>query len=369
MLGRALIAASWSSLLLCWGGAAASVATPDEVARAMVPRMERVATCSWDRPGHNPFMGDVVASIDRYVEIPTPVRIKLKERMRQHRYDDLVSIRRDSIEGKRRYEPQIRDMHFGWDRVCSQVSRSGWSDAMRERGLVYCESGHCILVPTVCRNVSRIALAPDATSAASEGVADETERLAARHPGGLLPDGAPGGDGTTAAAPITSSFAEAVADANVPLWPESGGPADGGGAAPGAALPPFWSEDGPSGPPRGLPPEELPAPPPGPGSVLGPEPPGGGGPGGPGGSGGEGGGGPGGGDGGSDPGPGGSGGGLFPGPGGGGGGGVGGGGPVSPIPEPASWLSLLAGLGLLVGLTARRRQARGTASCITQKRS
>ena len=27
---------------------------------------------------------------------------------------------------------------------------------MEERGLVYCEEGHCILVPTVCRNVSRI---------------------------------------------------------------------------------------------------------------------------------------------------------------------------------------------------------------------
>lgn len=30
---------------------------------------------------------------------------------------------------------------------------------MQERGLVYCDGGDCILVPTVCRNVSRIARA------------------------------------------------------------------------------------------------------------------------------------------------------------------------------------------------------------------
>ena len=54
-----------------------SAAGPAAAAVENVPRMERVAACSWDSPGHNPFMGDVVAAIDRYSDIPTLVRIKL----------------------------------------------------------------------------------------------------------------------------------------------------------------------------------------------------------------------------------------------------------------------------------------------------
>ena len=82
-------------------------------ARAAAPE-----ACSWDRPGH------------------------------------------DSIEGSAGYEPQIRDMHFGQGRVCASVSRDRWSDGQRERALVYCEGGDCVMVPTVCRNVSRIARVP-----------------------------------------------------------------------------------------------------------------------------------------------------------------------------------------------------------------
>ncbi len=149
-------------------------ASGDAVAAApLVPRMERVDHCSWDRPGHNPFMGDVVAAIDRYTEIPTPVRMRLKQRMQARQYDDLVDIRRDEIRGRARYEPAIRDMHFGIDRVCRQVSRAGWTAQMHERGLVYCEAGHCILVPTVCRNVSRIERLPSAAG-----------RRTGRHDGG-----------------------------------------------------------------------------------------------------------------------------------------------------------------------------------------
>lgn len=183
-----------------------------------VPRMERVATCSWDRPGHNPFMGDVVAAIDRYIDIPTIVRIKLKQRMQARQYDDLVDIRRDEITGRERYEPIIRDMHFGLDRVCRQVSRAGWTAKMHERGLVYCEQGHCILVPTVCRNVSRIERRP--TLVAGAPPADPLDAPLGIDPPAAGPDAnrsAP--RGPTA----MSSHAEAVAGADVPGWPTGSG--------------------------------------------------------------------------------------------------------------------------------------------------
>jgi hypothetical protein len=114
--------------------------------------------CNWDRPGANPFMGDVVAAVDRYQDIPAATRDKLKARMTARRYDDIAVIERDAIksQGKASYAPEIRDMHFGPGAVCTTVTRSKWSAKTQERGLVYCEDGQCILVPTVCRNVSRI---------------------------------------------------------------------------------------------------------------------------------------------------------------------------------------------------------------------
>jgi hypothetical protein len=112
-------------------------------------------------------MGDVVSAIDRYPDIPWDSRARLKERMAKRHYDDIVVIRRDEITGSDRYDPSIRSMHFGESSVCNTVTRSGWSDSMEERGLVYCEGNECILVPTVCRNVSRISRLPQAVSPAA----------------------------------------------------------------------------------------------------------------------------------------------------------------------------------------------------------
>ncbi len=125
-----------------------------------------VDNCTWDRPGHNPFMGDVVAAVGRYTDIAPDVRERLRARMVRRDYDDIVTIRRDSIAGKGRYDSAIRDMHFGAHQLCRTVSRSGWRADTQERGLVYCDSGQCILVPTVCRNVSRIARHEDAAKRA-----------------------------------------------------------------------------------------------------------------------------------------------------------------------------------------------------------
>ena len=118
------------------------------------PTAER---CEWTRPGHKPFMGDVVGAVDRYTDLPADVRARLKTRMAERAYDEIVTIRRDSIVGDAQYGSTIRDMHFGSGRVCKRVTRAKWTSTMEERGLVYCEGRSCILVPTVCRNVSRIA--------------------------------------------------------------------------------------------------------------------------------------------------------------------------------------------------------------------
>jgi hypothetical protein len=208
-------------------------------AAVQVPRMERVSARSWGRPGHNPLTGDVVAAIDRHIDIPTLVRIKLEQRMQAHDHDDLVEIRRDSISGRARYEPAIRGMHFGVDHVCHHGTREHWTAQMLERGLVYCEAGHCILVPTVCRNVSRIERGPSALAQASAGGPSDPE-LVVPPPSAGLPAADAGNasvDATAAptaavpsVAPATSTnTAMGPSDANTPWGGNGGAPFAGGG--------------------------------------------------------------------------------------------------------------------------------------------
>ncbi|WP_457322452.1 MHFG family PEP-CTERM protein [Roseateles sp. P5_E11] len=196
--------------------------------------------CSWDRPGVNPFMGDVVAAVDRYQDIPVATREKLKARMKARNYDDIAVIERDGIKGKATYAPEIRDMHFGPGAVCRTVTRSKWTATTQERGLVYCEDGHCILVPTVCRNVSRIkrlgkpsAVAP----AQAANVASSTREGEDVTP---LEFEAPAAGPMAAAAP--DSFATA-----------SGVPALGGSASQGSGLLAGGSAPSPAGPGGGGP--------------------------------------------------------------------------------------------------------------------
>jgi len=166
----------------------------------------------------NPFMGDVVAAVDRYKDIPAATRSKLKARMQKRDYDEIVSIQRDQIKGKAQYGNDIRDMHFGAGSVCATVTRTQWTQKMEERGLVYCEDGQCILVPTVCRNVSRITRTGGA-SAPAVAAAQEPQTE-------LLMD--PTGAGVPAAAPVADaapgSFAQQA----------SGAPGLEGSAAPAA---------------------------------------------------------------------------------------------------------------------------------------
>jgi hypothetical protein len=114
--------------------------------------------CSWDAPGTDPFRGDVPAAVARYSEIPAPTRLVLRQKMQRHEFDDVAEIRRDTIAGKHQYA-DLRRMHFG-NKLCGKVSRAKWTDSSVERGLVYCAGEHCVIVPTVCNNVSLITRLP-----------------------------------------------------------------------------------------------------------------------------------------------------------------------------------------------------------------
>ncbi len=201
--------------------------------------------CSWDAPGRNVFTGDVPAAVDRYTDIPAATRARLKARMAAYDYDDVAAIRRDSIDGKRQYS-DMREMHFGASKVCRTITRDNWSDSAEERGLVYCEGEHCVIVPTVCRNVSRVTRAPLPPAAPPvASAAAPAEPLAFEPPGagGSAPSFASAAAVPPAEAPTGIGFAPPVDGGGVSwvLVPGvgggGGGPGNGGGIIGG--LPPL----------------------------------------------------------------------------------------------------------------------------------
>lgn len=126
------------------------------IAAALAATLSVSATCSWNRPGVDPYRGDTATALAHYPDIPAAQRQVLLDKISAGKPDDKVAIRRDAIVGDGRYDPAIRDMHFGKSRMCSSVDRSRWSEARSEPGAVYCADEHCILVPRICGNVSRI---------------------------------------------------------------------------------------------------------------------------------------------------------------------------------------------------------------------
>lgn len=146
------------------------------------------ASCSWSSPGADRFIGDPVAAVDHYTDIPLNVRATLKRRIGKQQYTEMVTITRDQVGGGA-YKPELTDMHFGDNKLCKTVNRKQWAPKALERGLVYCEEGHCLIIPTVCSNVSRIEKRPSV--AGSSGAA-----AAGGVPGkdSMLPDiSSPGG--------------------------------------------------------------------------------------------------------------------------------------------------------------------------------
>jgi hypothetical protein len=188
-----------------------------------------LSNCSWNQPGRNPYKGTTAEAVARYTDIPAEARRELAARIDSRSADDQVTITRDAVFGKYQYSPQITAMHFGQRTMCDRVDRSGWKSDAREPAAVYCVGDHCLIVPEVCGNISRIRRgAGGATSGTSgtagEGGAGGPAAHAAPLPMALQPLAAP-----------ASPDVVAVADAMAQL-PELGGPVGGALADPDAYL-------------------------------------------------------------------------------------------------------------------------------------
>ena len=170
--------------------------------------------CSWAHPGANPYRGDPMTALADF-DLPEATRGKLREMMRAHRPTDIAAITRDDIVGDAGAYADLREMHSGHGHVChGNVDRSAWSASRRERALVYCAGDACVIVPTICNNVSLVTRKPDRDAMLDETPIDiepaagpkpelHDATLPPAPPLDFLPPAAVpgGGDGTPAAPP------------------------------------------------------------------------------------------------------------------------------------------------------------------------
>jgi hypothetical protein len=113
--------------------------------------------CSWAHPGADPYRKDPVLALNDY-SLDSKTKADLQSKMKAHKFDAMVTISRDRIggQGLEAEYTNLRDMHSGHKTCHGPVDRSAWSPTQTERGLVYCSSDVCVIVPTVCNNVSLV---------------------------------------------------------------------------------------------------------------------------------------------------------------------------------------------------------------------
>ena len=123
-----------------------------------------MTACTWDHPGADRYTGSVPAAIASY-GLPAAAQSELIRKFEARQFDDSVVIDRDSIRGKREYEPGIRAMHFGSAGSYCDPTRTGWTPEHVETALVICttDGAECVAWPAVCGNVFRLTRLPSAT--------------------------------------------------------------------------------------------------------------------------------------------------------------------------------------------------------------
>lgn len=124
--------------------------------------------CDWTHPGHDPYHGTYEAAVAR-LGLPAALGSVIRNTMPT----DVIVIGRDRITAMRGTAANLRDMHFGRDKLCAgPVDRSRWPNGHTEKANVYCLPGTtlCVAVPLVCSNVSRIDYRPSPRATARRAI-------------------------------------------------------------------------------------------------------------------------------------------------------------------------------------------------------
>lgn len=112
--------------------------------------------CTWDNPGVDKYVGTAAEAISHYA-IPAQDQANLVYDIHRINPAAVITITRDGIVAGLGIASDLRDMHYGKDKVCSgPVTRDKWTDDRKETALVYCSGIYCVAIPSVCHNVALI---------------------------------------------------------------------------------------------------------------------------------------------------------------------------------------------------------------------
>lgn len=118
--------------------------------------MRKVDKVDWSEPGYNKYTGPLNKAINSYQDIPGDVREKLIAAAEKREFSEIVVIDKTGIRGQKWEYINLRQMFFGSGIRAEKVERLYWEPGREERGFVYTVGGYSILVPFICRNVSRV---------------------------------------------------------------------------------------------------------------------------------------------------------------------------------------------------------------------
>lgn len=129
----------------------------------MVPETV-LAICVWANPGADPYrghgMGKVEAALNNY-KFPYPVKQELLRKIRRIDNDAVLTINSRGYSATGGEARNLRDMHFGKNRLCNgAVDTSKWEPGREETALIYCSGTYCVAIPIVCGNISRVDFYP-----------------------------------------------------------------------------------------------------------------------------------------------------------------------------------------------------------------
>jgi len=117
--------------------------------------------CDWNNPGSNPYRGASIYSAVQSYGFPKESTDEIVWKIKANMTDAVIYVKRDSIESPFGIASNLRDMHFGNNKRCNgKVIRNNWNSLDEKPALVYCSSQHCVAIPVVCGNISRIDYRP-----------------------------------------------------------------------------------------------------------------------------------------------------------------------------------------------------------------
>jgi hypothetical protein len=137
----------------------ARLVTPYVLA-ALGTTVAHAAPCDWSKPGAAPYRGQSVETALAAYDMPEHARAEIAGKVKTMLEDGIALITRDKITSPQGSVWGLRDMHWSGGMCTGPVSRQGWAADRVEAALIYCSGPHCIAIPVVCGNVSRIEFAP-----------------------------------------------------------------------------------------------------------------------------------------------------------------------------------------------------------------